>query len=405
MVNTYTDNDKLPVNLANFRMMIASFAVSRIGISSFSIMVLWITLRITGSPVIAGFADGLFSVPLLFSFLVGTLVDRSMHKKMISIVAMIARGFAVFLIFLAAISHIYGVEIFLIYLSVVLVGFTSDVTNSIRSVWFKIFLSEERYQKGSAIMNGIGSIAEALGYVMAGVFLFIGTGEGTTALAIVFLLSTIPLIFIRYRDREIPKTSVSDGLRGGFSFLLKDRFLQEALFLSLIANMSVAMIGIAFTVLVQEIFHLPAIYLSLVFIAISAGIAAGSLPGAKLRGRLDRIVMPLLLVVGLAFVSVNFIRTVYFLYIPIFVMGAMIGMINPPINSILYKRIPSDIMARIMGLFNTMALSMTFLSGAIGGVIIQLTSSRSLFIVIGVLIVACALVVPLLGEFRKAVVS
>ncbi len=44
---------------------------------------------------------------------------------------------------------------------------------------------------------------------------------------------------------------------------------------------------------------------------------------------------------------------------------------------------------------------MTFLSGAIGGVIIELSSDTSLFMIIGIVISACALSVPFLGAFKK----
>ena len=149
-------SDDLYANKTNFRMVMASFSVSRTGISAFSLMVIWITLKITGSPIISGLADGLFSVPLLFSFIVGVFIDKSQHKKAIAITAVVARSAAVLLLMAAAVLHIYGLAILFIYMSVVAVGFTSDVTNAVRAVWFKIFLKEEDYQKGSSVMNGIG---------------------------------------------------------------------------------------------------------------------------------------------------------------------------------------------------------------------------------------------------------
>ncbi len=85
-------------------------------------------------------------------------------------------------------------------------------------------------------------------------------------------------------------------------------------------------------------------------------------------------------------------------------MGAMIGMINPRMYSVFNRHIPSEMMARIMGLFNTLALSMTFLSGTIGGVIIELSSDRSLFMVIGLVTSAWALSVPFLRAFRNETV-
>jgi DHA3 family macrolide efflux protein-like MFS transporter len=393
---------KLSMERGNFAKMIASFSISRMGITAFNIMVLWITLRLTGSPIIAGFADGLFSVPLFFSFIVGALIDRSPHKKIIAIMSTVGRSGSVMLLLLASFSNSLGIIVFLAYLSVVFVGFASDIANAVRSVWFKLFLKEEEYQKGSSLMNGVGSIAEASGYVLSGVFLFIGITQGIMFLALVFIASSVPLIMIRYRETGVPRNSVSQGLKDGLKFLKESRFFQEALFLVLIADLALAMIGIAFTVLIQRVFVIPAIYLSFVFIVLSVGIALGSVPGAKLKGRLGIIEVPLLFMVGVMFASEAFISAIYLLYIPVLAMGIMIGMINPPVESVIYRKIPSEIMARIMGLMNTLALSMTFISGAIGGAIIEFSSARILFVVIGALIVVSALMIIGLREFFNA---
>ena len=63
----------------DYKLMVANVALSRFGTSAFDLMILWVLLRLTSSPFLAGLGEGMLSLPLFFSFLLGAVVDRSSH--------------------------------------------------------------------------------------------------------------------------------------------------------------------------------------------------------------------------------------------------------------------------------------------------------------------------------------
>ena len=397
--------EDLGIRKKNFKLTVSNLAISRAGTSAFSLMILWITLQLTHVPAIAGLADGMFTLPLFFSFFVGSFVDRSRNKKMVAIIASVLRSVSIFLLFIAVSTHVLAVIVFFIFLCVVIMGFTSDISNSVRAIWVKVFLKDEEYQRGSAWMMGIGSLAEMAGFIASGIFIYIGFLKGISALFVVLATSSIPIIFIIQKPDQRERQSVKSDMKEGLKFLKETKIMQQMIFLMIIANLAVAMMGIAFTVLVEEIFKLNSVYFSIVFILVSLGIVLGSMPGSKVKGKLGVIIIPLLIVTGAMFVSIAFLHSIYLTYIPVVVIGFCVGMINPPAESVMIKRIPEEMMARSMGIVNTMAISVTFFSGTIGGLIIQFTSIFDLFLIIGSLVILSGLGILFMKELRDSPVK
>ena len=397
--------EDLGIRRKNFKQTVSNLAISRAGTSAFSLMILWITLQLTHVPAIAGLADGMFTLPLFFSFFVGSFVDRSRNKKMVAIIASVLRSVSIFLLFIAVSTHVLAVIVFFIFLCVVIMGFTSDISNSVRAIWVKVFLKDEEYQRGSAWMMGIGSLAEMAGFIASGIFIYIGFLRGISALFVVLATSSVPIIFIIQKPDQRERQSVKSDMKEGLKFLKETKIMQQMIFLMIIANLAVAMMGIAFTVLVEEIFKLNSVYFSIVFILVSLGIVLGSMPGSKVKGKLGVIIIPLLIVTGAMFVSIAFLHSIYLTYIPVVVIGFCVGMINPPAESVMIKRIPEEMMARSMGIVNTMAISVTFFSGTIGGLIIQFTSIFDLFLIIGSLVILSGLGILFMKELRDSPVK
>ena len=254
-------------------------------------------------------------------------------------------------------------------------------------------------------MMGIGSLAEMAGFIASGIFIYIGFLRGISALFVVLVASIIPIIFIVQKPDRRERQSVKSDMKEGLKFLKETKILQQMIFLMIIANLAVAMMGIAFTVLVEEIFKLSSVYFSIVFVLVSLGIVLGSMPGSKVKGKLGVIIIPLLAVTGAMFVSIAFLHSIYLTYIPVVVIGFCVGMINPPAESVLIKRIPEEMMARSMGIVNTMAISVTFFSGTIGGLIIQFTSIFDLFLIIGSLVILSGFGMLFMKELRDSPVK
>jgi len=374
---------KLP---RGFKLMVASGFTSRMATTAFSISILWITLDLTNSALIAGLADGLFTLPLIFSFYFGALIDRTGKKKNVAIISTLVRASAIMLILMAILVHGYFLIIALIYSCVAVTGMMSDILNSIRSVWTKIFLEEDQYQKGSSLSTGLYSVAEGIGYALSGVLLYFGYSDTVFLLAAMFIVSVIPIVFIKEKagaGKTLNGTNIGADILEGVRFIRRSRSLTQLIIIMIFANFVIAMVGIGFTFLIEKVLILPAFFLSAIFIALSAGIGLGSIPGGYIRGTLGLVVAPLLSIIGVVFISLTGTRNVFILMGLVFIIGLAIGIINPVVETVFIRKVPMEMMARIQGAVNTFALSATFLSGTIAGTIIQFTSISSLFVIIG----------------------
>ncbi len=60
-----------------FKFIVANSSISRFGLSAFNIIIIWVVLFETKNAFLAGLGDGLLSLPLFFSFLIGALIDRT----------------------------------------------------------------------------------------------------------------------------------------------------------------------------------------------------------------------------------------------------------------------------------------------------------------------------------------
>ncbi|MFG1519152.1 MAG: MFS transporter [Thermoplasmataceae archaeon] len=369
-----------------FKLMVASGFSSRMGITAFSISILWITLDLTNSPLIAGLADGLFTLPLIFSFYFGALIDRSGKRKNLAIISTLTRASAIFLILVAVLVHGFFLIIVLIYSCVVVTGMMSDIINSIRSVWTKKFLEEDQYQKGSSLSTGLYSVAGGIGYALSGIALYFDYSDAVFLLAAIFMTSVIPLVFIKEKvdaGKTISGSNIGADILEGIRFIGRNRSLTQLIILMIFANFVVAMVGIGFTFMIEKVLVLPAFYLSIVFIAVSTGIGLGAIPGGLVRGTLRIIVPPIFEIVGIVFILLIATRDVFIFIGLVFIMGFAIGVVNPVMDTVFIKKVPMEKMARIQGALNTFGLSATFLSGPIAGAIIELTSIDSLFLIIG----------------------
>ncbi|WP_393971723.1 MFS transporter [Oxyplasma meridianum] len=370
----------------DFKLMVSSGFASRMGTTAFSISIIWITLDLTNSALMAGLADGLFTLPLIFSLYFGALIDRLGKKKNLAIISTLVRASAILLILMAILVHGFFLVIALIYSAVVVTGMMSDIINSIRSVWTKAFLEEDQYQKGISLSTGFYSVAEGIGYALSGILLYFGYSDTVYLLAAIFIISVIPIIFLQEKTdagKTISGTNISSEILDGIRFIRRNRSLSQFIIIMIFANFVIAMVGIGFTFMIEKVLILPAFYLSIILIALSAGIGLGAIPGGFIRGTLGIIVSPLLAIIGIAFISLIATRDVFILIGLIFIVGFAIGVINVVIGTVFIKKVPMEMMARIEGSLNTFGISATFLSGTIGGAIIDLTSINSLFVIIG----------------------
>ena len=365
-----------------FKLVALNAGLSRLGTSAFDLMILWVVLKLTRSPVLSGFGEGILSIPLFLSFALGAVIDRSERKKGLAIAAASLRSAALAGLVLAALSASKLIILMAIYLAAFVIGLTSDLLNSVRAAWIKEFLTEDQYKTGSGISNAAESIADAGGYAISGALLSLGYVPAFLALAVIFLASIPPLMSIAEEGVPVKDSSWS-SLKEGAHFIASNKALVEAMGIALITNMVFGMSGVVFAALVQLSFGLPAYFMSALIVCIMAGVGLGSMLGSKVKGRLTYIGGISMLLSGLSVVIMAFTPSVYLDFFPSIVAGICIGVLNAAFMAAFLKIIPFEMMARAQGAFNTFALAATFLSGTVGGVLIAALTVKWAIVFIG----------------------
>ncbi len=390
---------------ANFRFLLLNAGISRGGTSAYGVIILWVVLALTHSTVITGLADGMVSVPLFISFLVGALVDRSSRKKTLGLIASIARPAVIGLMFVALVEHSIYLLAALFFSTSILIGFTSDVMNSIRSVWSKQFLDEATYKKGTSLLQASTAIAETAGYGIAGAVLVAGFDSAFLMLAVIFAAAFLAIIPIK-TEAEVSQEqgSIRASLSEGLQFVWKTKFIPQIMLVSLLANFLLGTVGIGLTALIQNVFKLPASYFGTLLLVFSIAVIFGSVFAVRVSGSVGKLVTLTMLLIGVFIGLVGISPAIYYDFVLMLGIGLLIGIVNVVGSTILIKRVPQEMMARVQGTITTFGLGMTFISGTVGGIIIAFTSVRIMLEIIGIATVALAAVSVTFRELYRSTV-
>ncbi|MGC8561929.1 MAG: MFS transporter [Thermoplasmata archaeon] len=386
-----------------FKYLVVNAGISRFGLASFNLIVIWIILFETKNAFLAGLGDGILSLPLFFSFIIGALIDKTTNKRLIAILVSFLRAVFLVLVLYGFYTQSLPIILISIYASGFMLGLTSDIINSVRATWTKELLTKEQYKSGSSISSMATYIAEGAGYLFSGLILILGFYHSFEVLIAVFALALIPLLFIS-TDFKPEETSAWQSMRDGIAFIRKRKEIVQLMIIVLVLNITFGMIGIIFISLVQIKFQLPSIYASIVFSMFILGLILGSGMGTKVKGKLGSISMVIFFITGVSIASVSYINSIFIIFIPAVIIGVLIGIANVLYSSSMLHIVNQEFMARISGAFNTFSVAATFSSGMLGGAIIQLTSVTDSFLVVGLFVVASVALWPFFREIYSIII-
>ncbi len=386
----------------NFWLMIASSVFSRVGFSSFNLIAIWVILYLTHSPLLSGLADGSMSAPLFLSFIMGAYVDSFKDKKLLAIISGILRILSLTLLLAGSLLDNIIIIILGVYFAGFMIGFTSDLINSVRAYWTKEFLDESQYKAGTSVSGMAFTIAEGVGFVASGAFLALGITDAFFIVLALFIASLIPLTFIKaYKDDDEQKISIFENIKSGFSFLAGNRSIIEMLIVTLIGNLILNIAGILFIFLIQIKYSLPAFFVSYVFGTLLFGMFLGSMLGRKISGKIGNIIGLTFITVGFSLLSIYFIKNIYMTFLPAATIGIAAGMSNVATGAAILKIVPQSFMARVQGTINTFGVAGITASGIIGGALVQLVGILSAFLMLGVVFIFISPLLIILKSMRQ----
>ncbi len=372
----------------NYKLVVFNSAISRTGTAGFQLAILWIALLLTKSPILAGFADGMSALPLMFSFVFGAIVDRLFSKKALAIMISVFRAASILVLFVAISQSSLILEVISIYSVAFVIGMSTDFLNAIRSSWSKQFMEESQYQSGVSLAQSISAIAEAVGYAVSGILILLGLQFAIYSFAIIFAVSIAPLVLVGKEKTEnvAREKDLKSSVREGMKFIFGDSRLRALVIIVVAINLTIGTVGIFMVYLVEVHFRLSAVYYTSMALSVTIGVIVGSVLGSKARGKLGHYSIGTIFSIALLLLAIGNFGSIYPDYAAILGIGTLVGVVNVVTNTAIIRIVDQEMMGRISGAFNTFGVSITFISGAIGGVLIQLLTIRGAFVLISIIL-------------------
>ncbi len=389
----------------NFALVVAQSLLSSFATSVFTILILWSTISITGSPLITGIVSGLMVLPLAFNFMVGAIVDRAAHKNLMAAMATAMRSIAAMCIIVASVSTSIPVSIAFLMASALTFGVTMDILAPVRLVWSKRFLRKQVFLKGMSMMNMATRGSSLSGYLAAGLLASWSLSISATSVSLVYIISIVPILLLPGEGEGVkPGETLIHSIREGARFMWSNRTVAEAISVFVAGAFLLGMSDSAFTVDIQAVFGLGASYLSFIFVLTSLGGIAGSAWVSGMKGKVGQTIS------AMYGIAAGVFSIIWYFHLPLviiaggFFLGLSSGIRSPVIVAVILGNVPEGKMGRVQGAMDTFGFSFNSVSGFLAGAIMAASSPSDVYALIAFGLLLVILILGGMKGIQEAVV-
>jgi MFS family permease len=363
----------------------------------------WFVLTTTGSPVRTGLVLGVeVAGVVVSSVLAGPVIDRLGYKQS-SVVSDLLAAVAVALVPVLYLTA--GLPFAVLLGLTAVLGFTRAPGETARSSMMPSLtaLAGTSLNRAAGAYDGVNRAAKALGAPLAGVLVAL-TGAPSVLLidAATFLVSAALLAFLvpgRNGD-PTPARSYLRELVSGFAYLRRDRLIAAIVLMVMATNaLDTASMAVLLPVYAKDVLH-SSVALGLLGGAFSVGGAVGTALYTWFGHRL-----PNWATYTFVFLLVGSPR--YFVMaaepgLPpiltvLLIFGVLGGAINPILGVVMYRRLPDDMRAKVLGVISGGVLTIAPLGAVLGGVAVAAFGLTATLLTVGGCYLAatlCPLVFP-----------
>ncbi|GEM_PF-6550642 len=403
------EQNKLQNLSTEFKIFLTLKSFMTFGGGFFYVLLPWMIISLTGSPFLTGAAEGIVAIPLLTSFIIGSLIDKLKNK--VNAFAFSVLGIAFFSSFLlfSLYTGVTYLVIIAIFVPTLIISYLEDIQATISSFFDKILLSRENLKKGVSLRRGTRSLTNIMGIVIFALFISFGLRVSIYFLMVIYLLSFF--IFLTIRKSLSTKKSQNDSTQTARPFYGLTRFLsfplmKELTFIAIVGNFFFGMIIVGFTVMIKIYFGLGGAYLSYILGIFAIGDGVGSLLTAKIRSARGSIVALSMIILGILFMAIYLISSshLYYILFPVvFLIGLIPGITNVLIYGFMLKNTDEKIIGSTFGSFSSLFGGVTFLSSMISGGILVYFTAPNLFLLMGVSILIVGIISRIIFRRLNAV--
>lgn len=384
-----------------FLKVVLAHVISRFGDSIDAIAFTWLIYQVTGS---ATWSAIIYAMNMLPSVIVqpftGALVE-GMNKKKLLIVTDLIRGLLV-----ASLVILYATGQVTAPILVIFTLLTSSVEAfhlPASAAVTPMVLEEKYYEYGTGFSSTIGSIVEIVGMGAAGVI--IGLFGINTAIAIdgiSFFGSAFILCFLHLKETNMKKGKFQgkeylETLKAGAAYVKNNPIIRNFILMAVLLNAAMAPFNAFETPLVQDILGQESELLSVIGIALMAGMGAGSFFFPMISKKASARTLVILSGMGEGIVFYLYTLGNYFkentiaVYALTIGVSALFGFSVSVMTSVLHvqfmKLVDKDYMARATSIMNAGACAAVPIASLTCGALATIFSVKQLFVASTVIIV------------------
>jgi MFS family permease len=372
----------------DFRLLWIGEAVSTLGDQFAMIALPWLALVLTGSALALGTVLALMAVPRAVLMIVGgAYVDRLSPRRV-----MLASN-AVRLVAVGALGVIVltgTVEMWMLYAFALVFGVADAFFYPAQSAIVPELVSGEQLQQANGIVQGTAQFTTLVGPAAAGVAIAAFTGAAVSpglegvgwamiidAATFVASLATLLLITAR-KAHEVSQGSVVRQIKEGVSFVWSIPSIRVMMGLSMAANLLiVGPFDVGLPVLAYSRLPEGAAAFGLMLSAFGGGSLLG-MAGATLlpplpKAHFGSLMLGLFSLSGIALAMMAFvISTIVALALAV-VAGTVLGYSNITYITWIQRRIPRNLMGRVMSLLMFSSVALVPISMAVSGALVQIS--------------------------------
>lgn len=388
--------------------VISANMMNRFGDSIDAIALSWLVYTVSNSASLAALNYAANTLPtILFQPLTGAYIER-LDKKKIMVFCDIVRGSIV-----ALIAYLYMkgslTSIILLSCSFALScfeAFRQPCGNAI----LPAVLEKEYYDTAFSLSAAASSAMELLGTASAGfIIAFLGIHGAVFIDAFTFFFSAFMLSLLKLKKTETIASNKNYlfNLKAGFQYLLHSN-IKYCLLLACVINAMLVPFNSLQSALVSEIYQLDASLLSIFGICLSIGTILGSLIYPKIQNKLkiSTLIAFCSIFVGISYIIMILIAsfsngTIQFSFGTIgFILGAVIGAINPATNVLLMKNIDEDYLARISGIMSSISMGLMPVLSLLLSVITSIVPLMWVFLGFGAIVIIITFLFSVTNSFQ-----
>jgi MFS family permease len=409
-----------PLSVRNFRLLWIGEGISLLGDTFYLIALPWLVLQLTGSALALGTIMALASIPrAVFMLVGGVFVDRYSPRS-VMIWSNVARFVLVAL--LSALVLTNNTQIWMLYILALAFGLADAFYFPAQTAIVPQVLPQDQLQSGNTFVQGTAQLSLFLGPVLAGgLIALLGQGAAANGVPVMrgigiafgldtlsFVASLLTLIMMRIpgvTKQAGEQQNVIESIKEGFAYVWS-RMVLRVLFLLIVATNFLVMgpLTVGIPVLANRGLAEGAAAFGIIMSAFGGGsllgiILSGILPQPKPK-HFGTVVLLVVASLGVGIALMPLFGSTAVIAGICLVIGAAAGYQRTLLFTWLQKRIPQELMGRVMSLLFFCAIGLAPVSNALAGALLEI-DLNGLFIGSGVLMTAVTLLSIMLPETRR----